>query len=351
LEDFTIPSSSLEPRNRARATIDDVAVKAGVSTATVSRVINQTGLVAQKTKDRVLAAIAELNYRPASAAQVLASQKTKTIGLFLYEINGEFLSLIIRGIEAAVRENGFGLLIYSTQNPDAYDSTKSLPMGEHNTDGLVVFVGSLPDRELRRLNEIEFPVVLMHRSPPEGVAIPSVMIENKLGTRMMIDHLIQEHNYRRIGFLAGPENHEDSYWREKGYRESLASHEIPFDPELFGMGGFNRDQAEAVTEKWLRDGVKINAIFAGDDEAAIGVLTALKHAGKQVPDDVAVVGFDDIYLAQHLTPPLTTVRSPIEQVGREAIKLLVQVINGDEPEPIILLPTELVIRQSCGCNQ
>ncbi|MCK4693145.1 MAG: substrate-binding domain-containing protein, partial [Anaerolineales bacterium] len=190
---------------------------------------------------------------------------------------------------------------------------------------------------------------LIHRSSPADLEIPCVTIENKLGTRKMIDHLIQEHGYRRIAFLTGKEEQEDSYWREIGYRESLASHNIPFNPELIGFGGFNREQAESVVDKWLSDGLEFDAVFSGDDEAAIGVLTALKLAGKRVPEDVAVVGFDDTYLAQYLTPPLTTVRAPIEQVGREAIRLLVQLIQGDKTEPIVLLPTELMIRQSCGC--
>ncbi|TET85154.1 MAG: LacI family transcriptional regulator [Anaerolineales bacterium] len=341
--------SSSEPRNRSRATIDDVASKADVSIATVSRVINHTGPVAIKTRERVIAAIAELNYRPQTAAQVLASRKTSTVGLFLSEISGEFFTHILRGIEAAARENGFGLLVYSNQNGLAHESTKPLPLGEHNTDGLVVFVDSLSDRELVRLNKVGFPVVLIHRSSPADIEIPCVTIENKLGTRKMIDHLIQEHGYRRLAFLAGKEEQEDSYWREIGYRESLASHNIPFDPELIGFGGFNREQAESVVNKWLSDGLEFDAVFSGDDEAAIGVLTALKLAGKRVPEDVAVVGFDDTYLAQYLTPPLTTVRAPIEQVGREAIRLLVRLIQGDKTEPIVLLPTELMIRQSCGC--
>ncbi|NIS78704.1 MAG: substrate-binding domain-containing protein [Anaerolineales bacterium] len=297
-----------------------------------------------------MAAIAELSYRPQTAAQVLASRKTNTIGLYLSEISGEYFSHILRGIEATVRENGFGLLVFSTQNGLTHDPSKPLPMGEHNTDGLAVFVGSLSNRELYRLHEAGFPVVLIHRSPPEGVEIPSVTIENKRSTCKMIDHLIEVHGYRHIGFLAGEEVQEDSHWREMGYRESLASHDIPFDPELVDVGGFNREQAEAVMEKWLHDGLEFDAVFSGDDEAAIGVLTALKDAGKRVPEDVAVVGFDDTYLARYLTPPLTTVRAPIEQVGREAIKLLVHLIQGDETESVVLLPTELVIRKSCGCN-
>lgn len=332
-----------------RATIVDVAEKAGVSTATVSRVINRTAPVTSETEAQVQAAITELNYRPQSAAQVLASRKTSTIGLLFPEISGNFVSPLLRGIEAEAKESGFALLIYATQGRDAGDTIRPQPLGEHNTDGVVVFVDSLPEEELFRFNQIGFPVVLVYRSSPGCSSIPCVTIENKRGARMLVDHLIEVHGYRRVAFLVGQEGHEDSHWREIGYRESLAAHNIPFDPKLVSVGGFDKERAYAATESWLKDGLAFDAVFAADDDSAIGVLAALNDAGKRVPEDIAVVGFDDIALSQHLTPPLTTVRAPTEQVGREAVRQLVRLIRGDPAESSVLLPTELVIRQSCGC--
>jgi DNA-binding LacI/PurR family transcriptional regulator len=343
-----VASSQRAGQNRSRATIEDVAKLAGVSTATVSRVINRTALVAPETEAQVLSAIADLNYRPRTAAQVLASQKTKTIGLLLTEISGDFISPLLRGIESEVRENGFGLLIYATQ-PNGNADPIPLPLGEHSTDGVLSFVDSVPDTELVRFSQIGFPVVLIHRSSPNGLEIPCVSIENKHGARQLVDHLIEVHGYRRIGFLTGQEGHEDSHWRELGYRESLAAHGIPFDPELIAEGGFSRLQAQSAIENWLLEGIEFDAVFTGDDEAAIGVLTALNRAGKKVPEDVAVVGFDDTYLSRFLTPPLTTVRVPIEQVGREAVKQLMKQIQGQAGDPLSLLPVEMVIRRSCGC--
>lgn len=343
-----IMDSSPNTRTHSRSTIVDVAKRAGVSTATVSRVINQTAPVTPETVAQVQTAIAELNYRPQSAARVLASRRTNTIGMLFTEISSEFFSPMLRGIEAAAREENLSLLI-STQERSSASPTTSLPLGEHNTDGIVVFVDSLPEEELIRFNQIGFPVVLIHRSSPEGLNIPCVTIENKLGARMLIDHLIKVHSYRRIAFLAGLEGHEDSYWREIGYRESLTSHGVPFDPKLVSAGGFDREISRAAVESWLEEGFEFEAVFAADDESAIGVLAALNNAGKRVPQDVAVVGFDDIVLSRYLTPPLTTVRAPTEQVGREAIKQLVRLIRGGQAEPLVLLPTELVIRQSCGC--
>jgi DNA-binding LacI/PurR family transcriptional regulator len=135
-----------------------------------------------------------------------------------------------------------------------------------------------------------------------------------------------------------------------GYRESLAVHAIPFDPALVTRGGFNQEQAQISVENWLAQGLEIEAIFSGDDEAATGVLTALQRAGKRVPEDIALVGFDDVYVSRYLVPPLTTVRAPIEQAGREAARQLGQLIRTGQADPLVLFPTELIIRRSCGCG-
>jgi DNA-binding LacI/PurR family transcriptional regulator len=135
-----------------------------------------------------------------------------------------------------------------------------------------------------------------------------------------------------------------------GYQESLSAHNIPLDENLIAEGGFDRDQAQEAVETWLERGEKMDAIFAADDESALGALTALRNAGWHVPQDIAVVGFDDTAMSRHLTPPLTTVHAPIEEVGRVATQQLINLIRGKVSEPLVLLPTELVIRQSCGCG-
>lgn len=162
--------------------------------------------------------------------------------------------------------------------------------------------------------------------------------------------MIEVHGRRRIVFLQGPEGHEDSEWRERGYRESLEAHQIPFDKSLVAVGDFSEAAAAAAIGQLMLDGTDFDAVFSGDDDASIGVLTALQRAGRRVPDDVAVVGFDDVPVARFLTPPLTTVRAPTEQVGADAVRQLARLIRGERAEPLILLPTELVIRQSCGCR-
>jgi len=337
-----------EPKQRH--TIEDVAELAGVSIATVSRVLNQTAPVAEETANRVWEVVEALNYTPHAAARGLASRKTSTIGLLLPEISGHFFSLMLRGVETCVCENGYDLLVLSTPCPR--ESRLNLPrsLGEHNTDGLLVYAGSLDPDEMARLDDVGFPVVLLNQSPPEGLDIPTVTYENKAGARELVDYLSEVHGCKRIAFLAGPDNHEDSYWREVGFRESLAAHDIAFDPSLVSIGGFDARVAESAVSHWLLEGIDFDAIFAGDDESAIGALIALNRSEKRVPDDVAVVGFDDLYLSQYLTPPLTTVRAPIETAGYRAAELLFQLLKDKQVESSLLLPTELVLRRSCGCN-
>jgi LacI family transcriptional regulator len=337
-------------RSPRRATITDVAEHANVSIATVSRVINKTAAVAPDTAERVYAAIADLDYIPHAAAQGLARRRTNMVGLLLPMIGGSYFSPMLRGIENAVSQNGMALLIFSMQTSSIQPHRFNLPLGEHNTDGLIVFTNSLGEADLARLHKRQLPMLLLHQTSPPGMNIPCVTVENKAGSRKLINHLIESHHYQTIAFLAGPDGNEDSHWREMGYREALAAHDIPFDPALVATGGFSEIEAQTAVEQWLLEGVEMDAIFAGDDDAAIGAITALRRAGRRIPQDIAVVGFDDLPLSRHLSPALTTVRAPIEQVGEEAVNQLVRLIRTGQAESLIMLPTQLIIRQSCGCS-
>lgn len=326
-----------------RSTIQDVAESAGVSIATVSRVLNNTGKVAEATRQRVLATVAALNYQPNAAARNLAARRTYTLGLTVHNISGEFFQHMLRGAEEAASQHGYTLLIYTTR-----DANKRTTLGEHNTDGVIVFADSRDEQQLMDFHAAGFPVVLLHRSPPPGMKMPCVTVENKDGARQITDHLIENCGRTRIAFLRGPHDQEDSYWRELGYRESLAAHGLQFDPRLVGDGEFVIDNARETVRRWLAEKLPIDAIFAGDDESALGAMMALREANLRCPDDIAVVGFDDIRLAQYLTPPLTTVRAPIEAAAAEAVYQLVKLINGEATTPLTLLATELVVRESCG---
>ena len=212
-------------------TIADVADRAGVSIATVSRVLNRTTRVSDETASRVQKAIDELRFVPQAAARHLASRKTSTIGLLLPEVSSEFFFPILRGIEAATRQAGFDLLIAIQPEEQARQmSSGHSPLGNHNTDGLLIF-GDLADSPaLAQFTRLNFPVVLLYHAAPPGSGITSIQVENKNGARRLVSHLIEVHGARRIAFLRGPDGNEDSAWRETGYRLALLDHQLEFDP-------------------------------------------------------------------------------------------------------------------------
>lgn len=336
-------------RRSTSVTIHDVARQAGVSVATVSRYINQNSPVSDDVAERIRKVMADLGYIPHAAARQLATRKTRSIGLLLTSMHNDFFAPLLSGIERVVSQKGYNVLVatYSRELRQEYLP----PIGPHNTDGILVFADSLEDEQIRKFYQRKFPQVLIHRSSPAGLNIPSVTVENKAATRKMIDHLIEVHNKKRILFLRGPIRQEDSFWREMGYKVSLEAHGIAYDEDLILNGGFEREIAQEAILSFVSDGNKpFDAVFAGDDDAAIGVLTALKEIGKAVPSDIAVAGFDDLRLTPYLDPPLTTVRAPTEDVGIMAAHQLFNLIEETPVDAVTLLPTEIILRRSCGCS-
>jgi len=331
--------------NSKKVTIDDVAKQAGVSIATVSRVLNQSDKVAATTLAIVHAAIEELRYQPNRAAQNLANQRTKVIGILVDQIIGEYFSPLLRGIEIATEQAGYDFIINSTRK----QTGGRILVGESNSDGLIVFADSMTDTEIVSLAERGFPIILLHRSPPENMRIPYVSVENKQGAYEMMEYLIRTRGYKKFAFLRGVEAHEDTVWREKGYREAMQEAGFSYEEQLHGVGGFNETKSYETVTQWIRRGLDMDVIVAYDDDSAIGAIAALKDADLRVPDDVAVVGFDDIRLSRYLDPPLTTVRVQIERAAQLAVERLVELIDTGQTEMETLLPTELVIRRSCGC--
>lgn len=329
------------------ATIRDVARLAGVSVATVSRYLNKNTPLSPDAEMRVQQAMTELDYEPHAMARSLATLKTQAIGLMLNKIEGDFFTPMLEGIENEATQAGYHLLISSSAS---IGPGRSTPLGPRNTDGMLVFSNAVPEPALRRLSESHFPIVLIHQSPPANLRIPSVTVENKAASFKLVSHLIEQHNRQRIVFLRGPADQEDSQWRETGYRQALEAHGLPFDPLLMRQGDFEREMAYRSMRQILTEGLGVDGVFAGDDEAALGAILAIQEAGLKVPDDMAMVGFDDQRISEYINPPLTTVRAPTEQVGRTATQLLIHLMNKKEVQDLILLPTEIILRRSCGCS-
>lgn len=336
-------------RKSSSVTIRDVARKAGVSPATVSRYINGSVPVSTEVAERIQAVMQELKYVPHAAARQLATQKAHAVGLLLTDLRNEFFSPLISGIESIVRQKGYNLLVASHLTGNRVDAP--IPIGPHNSDGIIVFPGSLNDDEILKLHQSGFPLVLIYQTSPEGANIPSVTITNKRASKNLIDHLIEVHHRSKIIFVRGPANNEDSQRREMGYQESLAAHGIACDPNLIISGEFNRKDAYQSMVKFLEnEHPDFDAVYTGNDEAAIGVMNALKEKGLSIPDDISVVGFDGLELSAFLTPPLTTIKAPTECVGKTAAQHLFKLLRGQDVDLVTLLSTEIVIRHSCGCS-
>jgi LacI family transcriptional regulator len=337
-------------RRSSSVTIRDVARKANVSVATVSRYINRNAPVSPEAAERLDKVMIELRYVPHAAARHLASRKTRVIGLLLNNLHNDFFVPLLNGVEAVVRSKDYNLIV-ATYHASSRNKTPP-PIGPHNTDGLLVFSDGLVDDDLANLNASGFPMVLVHRTPPPSLKIPSVTVENIEITHKLVEHLIQVHGKRRIMYLRGPVNQEDSLRRETGYKSALEANGIPFDEDLVLNGDFERDIAYQVLHDFLGNGKRVafDAIFAGDDDAAIGVLRALHEYNCKVPDDIAVIGFDDLGFASFLNPPLTTVRAPTESVGRIATERLFGLLENQPSDEVMILPTEIIFRRSCGCQ-
>lgn len=336
-------------KRSSSVTIRDVAKKAGVSVATVSRYINRNAPVSEEVSKRLEDVMNEMKYVPHAAARHLASRRTRVIGLLLTNMHNDFFAPLLNGIEQVVRRNGYNLLVATSHADSRADFHP--PIGPHNTDGMLVFADSLPDESLRVFHTNGFPMVLVHRTPPADTKIPGVTVENKTATLKLVDHLITHHNKKNILLMRGPDYQEDSYWRETGYRSALEARGIPVDERLMLKGDFEREVAYESLSRFLENGnrMEFDAVFAGDDDAAIGVIDALTKHGFRVPEDIAVVGFDDLRLSAFLTPPLTTVRAPTESVGRIAAERLFELLREEVADGVVLLPTEIIIRRSCGC--
>jgi len=336
-------------RRSSSVTIRDVARQAGVSVATVSRYINRNAPVSAEVTERLNRVMTELRYVPHAAARNLASRKTRVIGLLLNNLHNDFFVPLLNGVEAVVRKKEYNLIV-ATYHANIRNALPP-PIGPHNTDGLLVFSDGLVDEDLANLKASGFPMVLVHRTSPSSLNIPSVTVENVEITTQLVDHLIKAHGKKRILFLRGPLNQEDSLHREAGYKSALAANGIPFDERLVLNGEFERDIAYEVLNDFLGNGKRVafDAVFAGDDDAAIGVLRALHKHQYRIPEDVAVIGFDDLGFAPFLNPPLTTVRAPTESVGKIATESLFALLENQPSSETVVLPTEIIFRRSCGC--
>jgi len=337
------------------ASIKEVALKAGVSIATVSRVINDKGPVAVETRQRILAAIEQLRYVPHGAARSLITNQTDTIGVLLPDLYGEFFSEVIRGVDLAARRNGFHVLI-SGFHSDRAEIEAVLRALRGRVDGLIVLSPDVDAQGLRRNLPETLPVVLLNtpvhrpvRAQGNGVAFDAINVDNHGGAFAMVRHLAAL-GHRRIALIRGPAENADARERLRGYRDALRAEGIAPSPALEIPGDFSEDSGYRAGRQLLNLEPRPDAVFAANDSMAIGCLFALREAGVEVPGDVALAGFDDIPIARYVTPSLSSVHVPIAELGTRAMERLLHAVehkNAHERRQETV-PTTLVVRGSCG---
>jgi DNA-binding LacI/PurR family transcriptional regulator len=336
---------------RRPAKSQDVANRAGVSRTTVSFVLNDVpGVkISDETRKRVLLAARELNYYPTAAARTLASGKTRRVGLVLGAGHERlaadaFLPSFLQGVTASVHQRGYLLMIQMAEDVPSHEAYMRL-IREQQVDGLILSGPRADDHVLPELAESGFPLILHGRL--EGYAFPTVDVDNQAGAYQAVTHLIQL-GHRRIGFISNaPLSYSGAQDRLAGYRLALSEHDLPMDGELVRTATFLPAAGQAAMRALLDSSSPPTAVFAGSDVVALGAVSAIYTAGLRIPEDVAVVGFDDIFLAAYLHPPLTTVRVPAYGLGWTAAEVLLALIEGDDVSSVTL-ETELVVRQSCG---
>jgi DNA-binding LacI/PurR family transcriptional regulator len=339
---------------RRQARSQDVAKLAGVSRTTVSFVLNDVpGMkISEETRQRVLEAARQLDYYPTAAARSLASGKTHRIGLILGEgqrrLSADaFLPTFLQGVTASVHHRGYFLMIHLSEDVPSHEAYARL-IREQQVDGLILSGPRADDPLLEKLAEEGFPLIL--HGQLHGYQFPNVDVDNKAGGYKATSHLI-ELDHRRIGFISNaPLSYAGAYDRFLGYRQALTEHDLPFEEELVRTAAFLPEAGHAAMDELLALPERPTAVFAASDVVALGAVSAIHHAGLRIPEDVAVVGFDDIFLAAQVYPPLTTVRVPAYGLGWTSAEVLIGLIEGDEEVSSVLLETELVIRDSCGAK-
>ncbi|MFF3311549.1 LacI family DNA-binding transcriptional regulator [Streptomyces sp. NPDC002952] len=334
---------------RQRPTIKTVAARAGVGRTTVSRVINGSELVSEKARAAVLAAIEELNYVPNSVARGLVTSRTNSVALVIPESESRlgsepYFSAVIRGVSTALAETRTQLQLVLVRDQAERDQlTESV--AERRVDGVLLVSVHEHDPLPGLLEDMGLPTVLAgRRSPAESLS--HVHSDNAGGAAAAVEHLLAR-GRRTIATISGPLDMDVARSRLQGWRDALekAGHEIP--ERLVASADFTEEGGEAAMRSLLEQVPALDAVFVASDVMAAGALAELRRQGRRVPDEVAVIGFDDSIIARHSNPPLTSVRQPVEEIGVTIARILLEEIGDpEEPRRHVVLPTELVVRES-----
>ncbi|HEX5839362.1 MAG TPA: LacI family DNA-binding transcriptional regulator [Anaerolineales bacterium] len=326
-------------------TIREVAESAGVSYATVSHVINNTRLVSPETRERVLAAMDALNYRPNALARSLRQGKTNTIGLVLPDSANPFFAEISRSIEDEAFKKGYSVFLCNTELDTQRELFYVDVLSKKQVDGIIFVAAGDQADSLDYLIQRRMPLVMIDREVP-NVEADAVLTDNQLGGYLATRHLL-DLGHRRIACIAGPSSITPSSERIIGYRKALEEAGISYDENLILRGDYHAQSGMDITHIILGMDPRPTAIFALNDLMALGALRAAAEAGCSIPGDLSVVGYDDLEISRFTNPPLTTIAQPKKEVGTRAVNLLVERMSTKSQPPVrLVLPPELIVRRS-----
>lgn len=338
------------PAQRQRVTARDVAAVAGVTAATVSKALSGSREISEATRSRVIDAVARLGYRPNTVARGLRAKRTHTLGLITDDLEGLFTNTMLRGVEDVASGSQFGVFLCNSYGQSAKERQHLEMLLDKQVDGVVLLSGY-------RVRERGAPVLPINGVPTvylfqytRDLPVPCVVPDDVMGARLATEHLIGQ-GRAAIGFVNGPPHYEATHDRLNGYREALTRAGLPFRPELVRVAGsWHEDQGFAMTAE-LVSHASLDGLICASDHLAAGAVDALHSRQIDIPDDIAVVGFDDRPFARHLRPPLTSVRLPLYEMGRLAGHLILEAINGEpQSHQILKAPCELVTRESSGAQ-
>lgn len=329
------------------ASIKDVAREAGVSIATVSRVLNDIDVVNEETKKKVVDAIKKLGYRPNIVARSLKTQRTRTVGILIPDISNQFYPEIVRGAEDVANIYDYNVMLCNSDFDLEKEKEYLRVLKEKMVDGVLYMSSSLEDDTLELINELALKTVLVETDDKQG-NLPSVTIDNVKATYETTEHLISK-GIKEIGFI-GVSGEDNNAWRKRftGFKQALEANGLKLNEELTYFNNLKVKTGYEGVLTMLEKGAKPEAIVCASDEIAMGAINALRSKGLNVPEDVSVTGFNDIDLAQAFYPRLTTVSQPMYDMGSIAMRMLIKLINNKTlEEGHFVLPHKLIERDSC----
>ncbi len=340
-------------KETASITIHDVAEVAGVSISTVSRVVNGLERVAPETRRKVESAIRRLNFQPNSRAQALSRKRTDTIGLIVPDFEGQYFAMLMEGAHQEAQANGVHIMVIKANGPEEKIEAITRLCSQGRTDGVILMLSELYSDVLEGIGPINSPLVVLDQDV-HSWRLDNILLDNRLGAFEATRHFIDTHNVDDVFFLGGSENNVDTTDRALGFSDALRGTGLEAEQRQFFCRNYSYDEGYRLAGKNilpLIEPQKRYGVVAANDDIAGGVMDFLMDSGIEVPRQAGVIGFDDSPIASQRRLKITTMRIPTKEIGRIAVRTILNRLTGKVNEPAkIVLKAELIVRQSCGCE-